>query len=185
MEERVRSGIYDRPLVDSREDIKRERKNFYWEGDAILPKLDLMVAFGKALKTWMAWVYKFVNPLTTRVFLCGYSPAHFSGGGWDSGGGCQKESEPIFNKSHLPKDSKKVQILEGALSLMDFPVKLLNVSRLSSFRKDAHPSVYGLHRRPEGPSMQRYQDCSHWCLPGVPDVWNELLHALLMMDDAG
>ncbi|KAM0902155.1 hypothetical protein ACQ4PT_019484 [Festuca glaucescens] len=24
------------------------------------------------------------------------------------------------------------------------------------------------------------EDCSHWCLPGVPDTWNELLYALFM-----
>ncbi|KHN20818.1 hypothetical protein glysoja_050199 [Glycine soja] len=38
---------------------------------------------------------------------------------------------------------------------------------------DGHPSVYGFggHLAP---------DCSHWCLAGVPDTWNELLYASLV-----
>jgi hypothetical protein len=25
------------------------------------------------------------------------------------------------------------------------------------------------------------QDCSHWCLPGIPDSWNELLYSTLLI----
>ncbi|PPD70897.1 hypothetical protein GOBAR_DD32223 [Gossypium barbadense] len=32
----------------------------------------------------------------------------------------------------------------------------------------------------EGNAAGRVQDCSHWCLPGVPDTWNELLYASLV-----
>ncbi|KAL6005351.1 hypothetical protein ACLOJK_005917 [Asimina triloba] len=49
---------------------------------------------------------------------------------------------------------------------------------LSNLRSDGHPS---LHREPGTPVPIR-QDCSHWCLPGVPDVWNELLYAHLLLD---
>ncbi|KAI5067314.1 hypothetical protein GOP47_0017842 [Adiantum capillus-veneris] len=28
----------------------------------------------------------------------------------------------------------------------------------------------------------KFPDCSHWCLPGVPDVWNILLYYLLVVD---
>jgi len=24
-----------------------------------------------------------------------------------------------------------------------------------------------------------FDDCSHWCLAGVPDAWNEILYAVL------
>mgnify|MGYP000161436105 FL=1 len=65
-------------------------------------------------------------------------------------------------------------VLEKTLAEMKFPVKLLNITRLSGFRSDGHPSIYGLL------NMHGYQDCSHWCLPGVPDAWNELLYAMIM-----
>jgi hypothetical protein len=32
---------------------------------------------------------------------------------------------------------------------------------------------------------KKSQDCVHWCLPGVPDTWNELLYALLFKEGWG
>ncbi|KAK4406930.1 protein trichome birefringence-like 6 [Sesamum angolense] len=46
----------------------------------------------------------------------------------------------------------------------------------SHFRPDAHPSIYG--RKSVNPGVE---DCSHWCLPGVPDTWNELLYYYLQL----
>ncbi|KAE8657787.1 hypothetical protein F3Y22_tig00116982pilonHSYRG00069 [Hibiscus syriacus] len=43
-------------------------------------------------------------------------------------------------------------------------------------RKDGHPSKY----REPGTSPVAPQDCSHWCLPGAPDTWNQLLYAQLL-----
>jgi hypothetical protein len=56
-------------------------------------------------------------------------------------------------------------------------VNMLNVTRMTALRKDGHLSVY---LNPSGPVPRYKQDCSHWCLPGVPDTWNELLYALFM-----
>lgn len=55
----------------------------------------------------------------------------------------------------------------------------LNITYLSSFRKDGHPSI---HREPGTPTPIR-EDCSHWCLPGIPDLWNQLLYAYLLLDE--
>ena len=54
---------------------------------------------------------------------------------------------------------------------------ILNVTQMTAQRKDGHLSVY---LRPSGPVPLHRQDCSHWCLPGVPDTWNELLYAVFM-----
>lgn len=71
---------------------------------------------------------------------------------------------------------------------MRVPVILLNVTRLTNFRKDGHPSMYGKKFDDGGNKLKvvsstrrrRRQDCSHWCLPGVPDAWNELIYASLV-----
>lgn len=55
-------------------------------------------------------------------------------------------------------------------------VNILNVTYMTEFRKDGHPSS---HREPGTPANAP-QDCSHWCLPGVPDTWNQLLYAQLL-----
>jgi hypothetical protein len=60
------------------------------------------------------------------------------------------------------------------------PVGVVNVTRLSEYRADAHTQVYKklwVEPTPEQRADPRsYADCTHWCLPGVPDTWNELLY---------
>ncbi|KAI3674842.1 hypothetical protein L2E82_51958 [Cichorium intybus] len=50
-------------------------------------------------------------------------------------------------------------------------------------RKDAHPTVHRRLWRPltdaQKKNPERASDCTHWCLPGVPDIWNELLLAYI------
>ncbi|CAI5977919.1 unnamed protein product, partial [Closterium sp. NIES-64] len=48
----------------------------------------------------------------------------------------------------------------------------MNVSLLTAQRADAHPWMAS----PGRPTA----DCTSWCLPGVPDTWNELLAATLL-----
>lgn len=173
------SGVHHRPLVESQQDCSRD---YFQEGNAVYGSLSPMIAFRKAISTWGSWVDQNVNPKSTQVFFCGYSPRHFNGGQWNSGGHCNMETDPIFNESYIPGYPDKMLVIEDILRQMKVPVKLLNVSRFSEFRKDAHPSIYG--HNPQEPKQARgAQDCSHWCLPGLPDVWNEILYALLIEDN--
>ena len=66
-------------------------------------------------------------------------------------------------------------IVEKVLKEMSNPnlVYLLNITTLSQLRKDGHPSIYGF-------GGHRTLDCTHWCLPGVPDTWNQILYAALI-----
>lgn len=63
-------------------------------------------------------------------------------------------------------------VLEKVLRGMKKSVYLLNVTKLSQYRVDGHPSLYGFG----GP---RNVDCTHWCVAGVTDTWNVLLSAIL------
>lgn len=72
-----------------------------------------------------------------------------------------------------------MKIVEEVIQEMKVPVILLNVTRLTNFRKDGHPSVYGKALTEGKKISTRRQDCSHWCVPGVPDTWNELIYATL------
>jgi hypothetical protein len=64
-------------------------------------------------------------------------------------------------------------VLKHVLSKMSTDVTLLDVTTLSQMRKDGHPSIYGF-------GGKRGNDCSHWCLAGVPDTWNQLFYAILV-----
>lgn len=55
---------------------------------------------------------------------------------------------------------------------MTVPVTILNITSMSAFRSDAHVGKWN--------DNSPIADCSHWCLPGVPDMWNEILLSFLL-----
>ncbi|WVZ79109.1 hypothetical protein U9M48_026727 [Paspalum notatum var. saurae] len=155
-------------------------KNYYKEGDTLYPQFDSTEAYRRALRTWARWIDKNMDPARSVVFYRGYSTAHFRGGDWDSGGSCNGETEPTFKGAIIDSYPLKMRIVEEAVRRMWFPVRLLNVTSLTNFRRDGHPSVYG--KAGDKKVSKRKQDCSHWCLPGVPDAWNELIYASLVLE---
>ncbi|KAJ4830782.1 hypothetical protein Tsubulata_031162 [Turnera subulata] len=154
-------------------------KNYYKEGDYLYPKFDSVEAYRRALKTWGKWIDQNLNTRKKLIMYRGYSSAHFRGGDWDSGGSCNGETEPVLNGTILDNYPLKMKIVDEVIHEMRTPVKLLNVTRLTNFRKDGHPSIYGKNLSAGKKVSRRRQDCSHWCLPGVPDAWNELIYANL------
>ncbi|CAN4123852.1 unnamed protein product [Withania somnifera] len=162
-----------------------EGKGYYQEGSHVYGELNVVEAFRKAMTTWARWIETNVDPLKTDVFFRGYSVSHFSGGEWYAGGKCDSDTEPLQDEKDLSPSLYPpiMGMLEDVIKWMKTPVYYLNVTIMSDFRKDGHPSVY---RKPnmtdeERRTTLRYQDCSHWCLPGVPDTWNELLYAQLLI----
>ncbi|EMS48369.1 hypothetical protein TRIUR3_11824 [Triticum urartu] len=158
-------------------------KDYYQEGNQVYSELNVHDAFRRALNTWAKWVDSNINPKKTTVLFRGYSSSHFSGGQWNSGGSCDKETEPITNEKFLMPYPQKMSILEEVLHGMKTPVAYLNITRMTDYRKEGHPSVYRKQKlsEEERKSPELYQDCSHWCLPGVPDSWNELLYAQILV----
>ncbi|PWA93165.1 hypothetical protein CTI12_AA073790 [Artemisia annua] len=158
-------------------------QDYYQEGGHVYKELNVLEAFRKAMTTWGMWVDANINPTKTSVFFRGYSASHFSGGQWNSGGACDNEIEPIKNTTYLTPYPDKMVTLENVFKGMKTKVSYLNVTRLTDFRKDGHPSIYRKqHYSPaEIKSPFHFQDCSHWCLPGVPDAWNEILYAQLLV----
>ncbi|KAF5804366.1 putative PMR5 domain, PC-Esterase, trichome birefringence-like family [Helianthus annuus] len=158
-------------------------QDYYQEGSHVYKELNVLEAFRKAITTWGIWVDANINPTKTSVFFRGYSASHFSGGQWNSGGACDHETEPIKNTTYLTPYPDKMVVLEKVFKGMKTGVTYLNVTRLTDFRKDGHPSIYRKqhYTAEEQKSPLHYQDCSHWCLPGVPDAWNEILYAELLV----
>ncbi|XP_047332346.1 protein trichome birefringence-like [Impatiens glandulifera] len=162
-----------------------EGKGYYQEGSHVYSELDVAEAFRKAMTTWSRWIDANLNPNTTQVFFRGYSLSHFSGGQWNSGGQCDNETQPIKDEKYLLEYPPLpiISMLERVMMGMKTPVFYMNITRMSDFRKDAHPSIYAKANLTdeERRSPDTYQDCSHWCLPGVPDSWNEILFTQLLI----
>ncbi|KZV43149.1 protein trichome birefringence-like 43 [Dorcoceras hygrometricum] len=139
-------------------------------GKYSLVDMDRMTAYEIALNTWATWIDSNVDPTKTRVFFQGVSPDHASWQGSSTAQNCVGQTLPL--KNGLDPHPGEV-VLEEVLRAMEKPVYLLNITTLSQLRIDGHPSVYGLggHASP---------DCSHWCIAGVPDIWNQFLYAALL-----
>ncbi|KAG5050737.1 hypothetical protein JHK87_002935 [Glycine soja] len=158
-------------------------EDYYQVGNHVYPRLKVLDAYTRALTTWATWVDNNIDANRTQVFFRGYSVTHFRGGQWNSGGKCHKETEPISNGKHLRKYPSKMRAFEHVvIPKMKTPVIYMNISRLTDYRKDGHPSIYRMEYKTaeEQTAAEQHQDCSHWCLPGVPDTWNELLYVSLL-----
>ncbi|XP_042029056.1 protein trichome birefringence-like 41 [Salvia splendens] len=141
-------------------------------GGQLYKDMDRVLAFEKALHTWAGWVDDNVDPTTSMVFFQGISPSHYNGSEWNEprAKSCIGQKEPVAGPTYPGGLPLALGVLKRVLGAMRKPVTLLDVTGLSLMRKDGHPSIYGL------PSM----DCSHWCLPGVPDTWNQILYNLIV-----
>jgi hypothetical protein len=120
------------------------------------------------------------SPLTRLTYI--YIYMFCRGGDWNTGGSCHKETLPdVTPVTSLQEWADLLQPVNDFLGDHLRPklhgVNMLNVTQMTAQRKDGHLSVY---LSPSRPAPRYKQDCSHWCLPGVPDTWNELLYALVM-----
>ncbi|XP_058185147.1 protein trichome birefringence-like 34 [Rhododendron vialii] len=159
--------------------------------------LEAQRIYEMALKTWSDWLETRVNRTKTRLFFVSFSPTHERAEEWGKPAdqNCYNETEPISKEGYWgrgsdPKmmgiDPKMMQIVEKSvfeLQKKGVEIQILNITQLSKYRKDAHSSIYKRHWSPPTKEQlgkpKTYADCMHWCLPGVPDVWNELLYAHL------
>ncbi|BBN03151.1 xyloglucan O-acetyltransferase [Marchantia polymorpha subsp. ruderalis] len=165
---------------------KTLRGHCYFAKDGKVVNMEILEAFEEGMKTWGSFLDHNINPKTTRVFFRSFSPTHFRGGQWNTGGQCNVETTPYTNRTRLDiyhPPTEKVRIAEDVISRMKLPVTLLNATELTDYRRDGHPSKWTQTAGTYGTAVNgsRYQDCSHWCLPGVPDTWNELVYASLLM----
>ncbi|XP_041024674.1 protein trichome birefringence-like 38 [Juglans microcarpa x Juglans regia] len=153
---------------------KSQPWDYISEGTKLYKDMDRLTAFYKGLNTWANWVNLNVDPAKTKVFFQGISPTHYQGKEWNSPKkNCGGEGEPLSGSTYPAGTPPATAVVNNVLSKIKTPVYLLDITTLSQLRKDAHPSSYG--------GGHSGTDCSHWCLPGLPDTWNQLLYAALLM----
>ncbi|XP_043712490.1 protein PMR5-like [Telopea speciosissima] len=143
-------------------------------GGTLYQDMDRSVAFERGLRTWAKWVDTNIDPTKIRVFFQGISPQHYNPTEWNSGApasaNCYGERTPLSGEMYPGPYPDQMKVTLAVLKDMHHPVYLMDITTLSQLRKDAHPSIYTPDRTP---------DCSHWCLPGLPDTWNQLFYTSL------
>ncbi|KAL2897262.1 Protein trichome birefringence-like 33 [Bienertia sinuspersici] len=145
-------------------------------------------AYRMAMQSMLEWVQRNMDQTKTRVFFTGMSPSHSRSIHWGgkADGNCYNETTPIEDLEYnwtLHAHESIMRITDEEFSKTSIPIAFLNITRLSSYRKDAHTQIYKKQWSPPTPEQladpKSYADCLHWCLPGLQDTWNELLFAKL------
>ncbi|KAM7459797.1 hypothetical protein LguiA_036217 [Lonicera macranthoides] len=156
---------------------------FYKEGKPILPPLEMSDGFKVVLENMISYIQK-EFPRKTIKFWRLQSPRHFYGGDWNQNGSClfdepleQTQLDLWFDPSNngVNKEARTWnRIIKETLGGTD--IQLLDLTHLSEFRADAHPAIW-LGKKDAVAVWG--QDCMHWCLPGVPDTWVDILSRLI------
>lgn len=140
---------------------------YFKVGGRIKLGMSTMAAYTTALSTWASWVENMVDTDRTRVFFRTFEGSHWSG---QNGHTCKVTQEPM-SRSKSEYRSHYSDIIRKVVNNMSVPVTTMYVTPMGSYRSDAHVGTWS-----DNPAVP---DCSHWCLPGVPDVWNEILFSYL------
>ncbi|GAV60144.1 PC-Esterase domain-containing protein/PMR5N domain-containing protein [Cephalotus follicularis] len=147
----------------------------------LFEEMEIELAFEMAMKTWAHWVDTEVDTSKSRVFFRSISPEH------KEKPTCYNRTQPIMDESYVAIFPESIiEIVKRTIGGMRTPVRYLNITKLSQYRADAHPSIYARKRGKllitnQKKQQEYYSDCSHWCLPGVPDTWNRLLYASMVL----
>ncbi|KAK4754199.1 hypothetical protein SAY87_002303 [Trapa incisa] len=142
---------------------------YFQVGDSLKLGMSIPTAFRVALDTWASWVDHTINQSRTKVFFRTFEPSHWS-----------DETRRFCNVTQYPtletqgKDQSIFSdIAYNTVKNMIVPVTVLQITSMSAPRSDAHVGTWS--------DKSSVADCSHWCLPGVPDMWNEILLSYLLL----
>ncbi|XP_070037523.1 protein trichome birefringence-like 43 isoform X2 [Nicotiana tomentosiformis] len=148
---------------------RKQPWDFVQDGNSTYKDGNRLTLYEKALNTWAKWVDSEVDTTKTKVFFQGVSPDHDNPASSGSKT-CEGVTQPLKSTEEVHQEEL---VLEKVLRGMNKSVNLLNITKLSQYRADGHPSVYG-H------GGHRDLDCTHWCLAGVVDTWNLFLNNALL-----
>ncbi|WJX46450.1 Protein trichome birefringence-like 12 [Trifolium repens] len=157
---------------------------FYKAGQPIVPPLGMLDGLKVVLGNMITYIEK-EFPKNTLKFWRLQSPRHFYGGDWNQNGSClfnkpleENELDLWFDPRNngVNKEAREMNfVIEKVLQGTD--IELVDFTHLSEFRADAHPAIW-LGRKDAVAIWG--QDCMHWCLPGVPDTWVDILSQLIL-----
>ncbi|GAA0139255.1 hypothetical protein LIER_00839 [Lithospermum erythrorhizon] len=162
----------------------------FGRSDGIYEEMERLKSYEMALNTWANWLTTHVDRDRTRLFFMSLSPMHRRAEDWgmDANDSCYNETDPIYEENYWGSLSNvsMMGVVESTIQDLNnkgLNIQLLNITQLSEYRKDGHPSIYRKQwvnlTEEQLANPKSYADCGHWCLPGVPDTWNQILFAYM------
>lgn len=169
----------------------------WWPDKSRRMKVNSVEAFGISVET-------ILSSLATHPSYKGltivrsYSPDHYEGGAWNTGGSCTGKTKPLAPGELVENGFTKIMHDKQVMGFNRAVQKATNQSKLRlmditeafGYRHDGHPGPYrnldphkitkrGRDGRPPP------QDCLHWCMPGPVDTWNELVFEIIRREYEG
>ncbi|ONK55639.1 uncharacterized protein A4U43_UnF570 [Asparagus officinalis] len=168
----------------------------WWPKNAGKMKVNNIDAFGISVETAMAAIANHPN-FTGLAIVRSYSPDHYEGGAWNTGGSCTGKVMPVnevvrngftdvMHEKQTMGFQRAVEKSENGRSKL----RLMDITEGFGYRPDGHPGPYRsldpnkiTKRGPHGEPPP--QDCLHWCMPGPVDTWNEILLEVIRREFEG
>ncbi|KAJ6978110.1 protein YLS7 [Populus alba] len=168
----------------------------WWPDKSRPMKINNIEAFGISVETILTSIARHPN-YTGLTILRSYSPDHYEGGAWNTGGSCTGKEKPlapgelvengftdIMHKKQIAGFDRAIKKATDKSKL-----KLMDITEAFGYRHDGHPGPYRsldpnklTKRGPDGKPPP--QDCLHWCMPGPVDTWNELVLEIIRREFA-
>lgn len=145
---------------------------YFQLGGSLKLGMSIAAAYKVAMSTWASWVETSINSTRTQVFFRTFEPSHWSN---------QSSAHCTMIQFPEPDNDYKYQnpfsdMVSDIVKKMSVSVTMLRITSMSGSRGDAHVGNWS--------DRKSFADCSHWCLPGVPDFWNEILLSYLFSHKA-
>ncbi|KAJ8752810.1 hypothetical protein K2173_008545 [Erythroxylum novogranatense] len=166
----------------------------WWPKNSPPMKVNNVEAFGISVETILTSLVTHPN-YTGLTIVRSFSPDHYEGGAWNTGGSCTGKVKPLAAGELVENGftdimhKKQVTGYDRAIKKRTnkSKLKLMDITEAFSYRHDGHPGPYRspdpnkiTKRGPDGRPPP--QDCLHWCMPGPVDIWNELVLEIIQRE---
>ncbi|OWM75670.1 hypothetical protein CDL15_Pgr021835 [Punica granatum] len=169
----------------------------WWPDKSRPMKINNIEAFGISVETILTAIVLHPN-YTGLTIMRSYSPDHYEGGAWNTGGSCTGKVRPLAvgelveNGFTNIMHEKQVTGFNHAVgkTTNNSKMRLMDITEAFGYRHDGHPGPY---RSPDPNKITKRgadgrpppQDCLHWCMPGPVDTWNELVLEIIRREFEG
>nr|XP_043611916.1 protein YLS7 [Erigeron canadensis] len=166
----------------------------WWPDNSRKKKIDSTEAFEISVATIITSLV--TNPdYKGLTVVRSYSPDHYEGGAWNTGGSCTGKVKPAVDGNLVESGftntmhDKQVSGFNRATKNITNKsrVAFMDITKSFAYRHDGHPGPYRsldpnkiTKRSADGRPPP--QDCLHWCMPGPIDTWNEFLLETIRRD---
>nr|KYP74618.1 hypothetical protein KK1_007305 [Cajanus cajan] len=169
----------------------------WWPDKSRQMKVDSVKAYGISVETILTAIGTIPN-YTGLTIVRSYSPDHYEGGAWNTGGSCTGKVKPLAlgelveNVHTNIMHEQQVTGFDRAMKRVTnkSKLRLMDITEAFQYRHDGHPGPYRspdpnkiTKRGPDGRPPP--QDCLHWCMPGPVDTWNELVFEIIRREYEG